>query len=156
MSEWGLPRVALEIVGIHKCGLDTESTERMLQQVESTAVNRALGHHMVALAGKCRNRIGNGCGAGCHGESGNATFERGNTFFEYALGAVGDASIDVTACLQYKTVSSVLGVVENVGRGLVNRNRAGIGCGVCVFLANVELKSFKMEFVLCCHGKNSF
>ena len=147
---------ALEIVGIHKRGLDTEGAERVLQQVESSAVNRALGHHMVSLAGKSRDGVSDGCSTRSYSQSGNATFESGNAFFENALGAVGDASIDVTGILQGKTVSGMLCVMEHVRSGLVNRHRAGIGCGVCVFLANVELKSFKMEFVLCCHGKNSF
>jgi hypothetical protein len=50
-----------------------------------------------------------------------------------------------------ETVGRVLSAVENVGGGLVYRDCAGIGCGVCLFLANVELKGFEMELVLSSH-----
>jgi hypothetical protein len=50
-----------------------------------------------------------------------------------------------------ETVRGVLSVMENVGGGLVYRDCAGIGCGVCLFLANVELKGFEVELVLSSH-----
>ena len=147
---------ALEIVGIYKRGLDTEGAERVLQQVESTAVNRALDNHVISTAGKSRDGVSDGCSTRSYSQSGNAAFESGNAFFEHALRCVRDTAINVTGILQGKTVSGMLCVMEHVRRGLVNRNGTRIGCGVCLFLANVELKSFKMELVLCCHGKNSF
>ena len=47
----------------------------------------------------------------------------------------------------------MLGAVENVGGGLVDRNSAGIGGGVCLFLAHMELEGFKVKLVLCRHGE---
>ena len=142
----------LEVVSVNESRFDTEVTERMLHQVESTAVNRALDNHVVSAAGKSRDGVSDGSGTRSDGESGNAAFEGSDTFFENALSRIGDAAVDVTTGLQGKAVCSILGIVENVRGGLVNRNRAGIGCGVCLFLANMELKSFKMELVLCRHG----
>ena len=142
----------LEVVSVNESRFDTEVTERMLHQVESTAVNRALDNHVVSAAGKSRDGVSDGCGTRSNRESGNAAFEGSDTFFENALSRIGDAAVDVTTGLQGKAVCGVLGIVENVRGGLVNRNRAGIGCGVCLFLANMELKSFKMELVLCRHG----
>ena len=142
----------LEVVRVNERGLDAESAERMLQQVESTAVNRALGNHMVPAAGESRDGVGDGSSARSDCESGCTAFQGGNALFQDALGRVGDTAVDVTASLQNEAVGGVLGIVEHVRSGLVNRNRAGIGCGVCGFLANVELKSLKVELVLCRHG----
>ena len=127
---------ALEIVSVDEGRFDTEVTERMLQQVESTTVNRALDNHVVTTAGKSRNSVSNGSGTRGDSESGNATFEGSNTFFENTLSGVVDTAVNITTGLQGKAVCSILGVVENVRGGLVN----------------MELKSFKMELVLCRHG----
>lgn len=147
---------SLQVMGIYESGFDTKVAERVLQQVESTAVNSALGNHVITLASESRDGISNSSGARSNSQSGNATFEGGDTFFEHTLSGVVDTAINVTRILQGKTVGSMLRVMEHVRRGLVNRNGARIGCGVCLFLANVNLKSFKVEFVLCRHGKNSF
>ena len=142
----------LEIVRVDERGLDTEGAERMLQQVESTAINRALGNHVIALASESRDGVGNGSCTRSDSESGDASFEGSDTFFEHTLSGVIDTAINVTASLQNEAVGGVLGIVEHVRGGLVNRNCAGIGCGVCGFLANVELKSLEMKLVLCRHG----
>ena len=107
---------------------------------------------VVSAAGKSRDGVSDGCGTGSDGESGNATFEGSDTFFENALGRIGDAAVDVTGVLQGETVSGMLSAMEHVGSGLVDGNCARIGCGICMFLANVNLESFKMELVLCRHG----
>lgn len=146
----------LEVVGVNESRFDTEVAERVLQQVEGTAVNRTLCNHVVTLAGESRDGVGNGSCTGSDGESGNTTFEGSDTFFEHTLRRVVDTAIDVTGVLQGETVSGMLSAMEHVGSGLVDGNCARIGCGICMFLANVNLESFKMELVLCCHGKNSF
>ena len=43
-----------------------------------------------------------------------------------------------------ETVCRVLGIVEDVRSGGVNRNGAGIGGGVRLFLTDVKLQGFKM------------
>lgn len=143
---------SLQVMGIYEGRFDTEVAERVLQQVESTTVNSALDNHVVSAAGKSRDGVSDGCGTGSDGESGNATFEGSDTFFENALGRIGDAAVDVTGVLQGETVSGMLSAMEHVGSGLVDGNCARIGCGICMFLANVNLESFKMELVLCRHG----
>lgn len=143
---------ALEVVSVNESRFDTEVAERMLHQVESTAVNRALDNHVVSAAGKSRDGVSDGSGTRSNRESGNAAFEGSDTFFENALSRIGDAAIDVTGVLQGETVSGMLSAMEHVGSGLVDGNCARIGCGICMFLANVNLESFKMELVLCRHG----
>ena len=107
---------------------------------------------MVSAAGESRDGVGNGSCTGSDGESGNTTFEGRDTFFEHTLRRVVDTAIDVTGVLQGETVSGMLSAMEHVGSGLVDGNCARIGCGICMFLANVNLESFKMELVLCRHG----
>jgi hypothetical protein len=85
------------------------------------------------------------------GEASDTAFEGSNALFKNVLRRVGETAVDVAGVLQVEAVRGVLSAVENVRGGLVNRNRAGIGCGVCLFLANVELKRFEVEFVLSCH-----
>ena len=46
------------------------------------------------------------------------------------LGRVHDPRVDVAELLEREQVRGVLGVVEDVGRGLVDRQRAGAGGGV--------------------------
>ena len=123
----------------------------MLQEIVGTAVNRTLRHHMVTLAGESRDGIGKGCCTGCDCEGRDTAFEGGNAFFKDILRRVGETAINIACIFQMEAVRGVLSAVENVRGGLVNRNRAGIGCGVCLFLANVELKSFEVELVLSCH-----
>ena len=140
-----------EVAGVHEGSLNPERTERMFQEVVRAAVDGALGNHMVTLAGESRDGVSEGCSTGSDGETGDTAFEGSDALFKNILRRVGEAAVDVAGILQVETVRSVLGAVENVRGGLVNRNRAGIGCGVCLFLANVELKSFEVELVLCSH-----
>ncbi len=106
---------------------------------------------MVTLAGESRDGVGEGCCARSDGETCDTAFESGDALFKDILSGVGETAVDVACILQVETVGCVLCVMENVGGGLVNRNRAGIGCGVCLFLANMELKSFEVELVLSSH-----
>ena len=142
----------LEVAGIHERGIDAERAERMFQEVVGTAVNRTLSHNVVTLAGESRDGVGKGCCARCNGEACDTAFESGDALLENILRGVGESAVDVAGVLQVETVRSVLSAVEHVRGGLVNRNGARIGCRVCLFLANMELKSFKVELVLCSHG----
>ena len=56
------------------------------------------------------------------------------------LGGVGQAAIDVAGVCQAEAVSSMLAVAEDIGSGLVNGHRAGIGSGIGLLLANMQLK----------------
>jgi hypothetical protein len=110
-----------------------------------------LGNHVVSLAGESRDGVGEGCSARSDGKASDTAFKSGDALFKNVLRRVGEAAVDVARILQVKTVRGVLSVMENIGGGLVYRNRAAIGCGVCLFLANVELKSFEVELVLSSH-----
>ena len=50
---------------------------------------------------------------------------------------------------------SVGAVMEDIGGCLVDGDRAGVGCGVCVLLSYVELKGLEVKFA-CCHNRCVF
>ena len=141
----------VQVVDIHEGGIHTEGAKGVLQQVVGTAIDGALCHHVVALTGEGRNGVSKGCRTGCNGKACDASFQGGDTLFKNVLGGVGEASVDVARVFQVETVGGMLGAVEHVGGGLVDRNSAGIGGGVCLFLAHMELEGFKVKLVLCRH-----
>ena len=141
----------LQVAGVHERGINAERAERMLQEVVGTAVNRTLRHHVVTLAGESGDGIGKGCRTGCDCEGRDTAFEGGYAFFKDILRRVGETAINIAGIFQMEAVRGMLSAVENVRGGLVNRNRAGIGGGVGLFLANVELKRFEVELVLSRH-----
>ena len=57
----------------------------------------------------------------------DAAFERRDALLEHVLRRVHDAGVDVAEFLQAEQVRGVLGAVELVGRGLIDRHRDGIG-----------------------------
>ena len=64
-------------------------------------------------------------------------FEGGNTLFEHGIGGIGNAGIHMAGPFGVEYGSGVIGALEYVGRGLVNRSGACAGC--CVrLLAGVQ------------------
>lgn len=62
-----------------------------------------------------------------------------NPLFQHILGGIGQPSINIAGIGQSKTGSGMGGVSEHIGGGLVNGHRPGIGSGIGLFLAHVEL-----------------
>jgi hypothetical protein len=123
----------------------------MFQEVVGAAVDGALCDHVVTLASESRDGISKSCCTRSDCETCDTAFESSDALFKNVLRGVGEAAVDVASILQVKTVRSVLSAVEHVRSGLIYRNCAGIGCRVCLFLTNVELKSFEMELILSRH-----
>ena len=57
----------------------------------------------------------------------DAPFERRDALFEGGGGRVHDAAVDVSESLQRKELGRVIGVLEDIRGGLVERHRAGAG-----------------------------
>ncbi len=57
----------------------------------------------------------------------HAALERGDALLEHVRGRVHDPGVDVAELLQPEQARGVLGVVEHVGRGGVDRDGAGVG-----------------------------
>ena len=104
---------------------------------------------MVACTGDVQDCVGDGSGAGGHGQRAHAAFQRGDALLQDVLGGVRQAAVNVAGIRQAEPRGSVRAVMEDIGGCLVNRNRAGVGCGIGVLLTHVELKSFEVEFLRC-------
>ena len=142
-----------QIMGIHKSSGDAELGQRMGQQVEAAAVDGLLGNNVVAGLGQSLDGVCNGRGTGGQGQSRHAALQSRDALFQHILGGVGQAAVDVAGVRQAEPGRRVGGVAEDVGSGLVNGDRTGIGGGVSLFLADVELQSLKF---IVTHGKYLF
>ena len=137
-----------QVVGIDEGRLDAEGGQGVLQQVGGAAVDGFLGDDVAAVLGQSLDGVVDGSCAGGHCQRGDTALERGNALLKDILGGVGQAAIDVAGILEAKAVCGVLGVMENIGSGLVDGHRTGIGDGIGLLLADVQLKGLKMQFTL--------
>ena len=60
-------------------------------------------------------------------QSRDAPFERGDALLEHVGGRIHDPGIDVAEFLEREQVGGVLGALELIGGGLVDRHRDGAG-----------------------------
>ena len=99
---------------------------------------------MVAIAGHVLQCIGDGrCSRG-HSQTCHTTLQGSYSLFQYALGRVGEASVDVTCIAKSEAVGCMLRVAEHVRSSLIDRHCAGIGGGVGLLLADVQLQRLKV------------
>ena len=87
--------------------------------------------------------VGDGSGTGSGRQSRHAALQGCDALLKNVLGGVGQAAIDVAGVCQAEAVSSMLAVAEDIGSGLVNGHRAGIGSGIGLLLANMQLQGLK-------------
>ena len=132
-----------QIVGVHESGLDAVEGKRMGQQVVASAVDGLLRNDMVTFLGQREDRIGDRRGAGSQRQRPHAAFECGKALFQYVLRGVCESAVDIARVRQIEARRRMGGVVKNIGCGLVNGDSSGIGGGVGLFLADVELQSLK-------------
>ena len=115
----------------------------MAKKVEASAVNSLLRDDVAAACGQGLDRIGNGRRAGSYCQGSGAAFKSSETLLEHLLGGIGQTAVDVAGIGESEAVRRVFAVVEHIGSGLVDRNGAGIGCRIGLFLSNVQLQGFK-------------
>ena len=65
-----------------------------------------------------------------HRERRNPAFQRGNALLQHVVGGVHDARIDIAEFLETEQVGGVIGIVEHVGRRLIDRRRTGVRGGI--------------------------
>ena len=130
-------------MGVDEGGGNAELGQGVLQQVVAAAVDGLLCHDVVTGLCQCFDGVGDGSSAGSGSQSSHAAFQSGNALLEHILGGVGQTAVDVAGVCQTEAVRSVLAVVEHIGSGLVNGHCAGIGRGIGLLLANVQLKGLK-------------
>ena len=107
--------------------VDAELRESMREQVVGAAVERRRADDIRAILGDRLDRIGDRGLARCKGQRGEAAFKCGEALFQDVRRRIHDPRVDVAGNLQVEQVSTVLRIVECVGRGLVDRYRDGLG-----------------------------
>ena len=133
---------ALRLIPIGKFDVDAQPGELNLELVVGAAVEKGGGDQVVTSLhevgdGQKLRRLARGGGHRSH-----TALQRRHPLFKDIGGGVHQAGVDVPEFLQPKKIGAVLGVIEDVGGGLINRNRTGIGGGIRL-LASVQLKRFK-------------
>ena len=132
-----------QVMGVDKGGGDAKLGQGVLQQVVAAAVDGLLGHDVITGLCQSLDGVGDGSGTGSGRQSRHAAFQGCDALLKNVLGGVGQAAIDVAGVCQAEAVSSMLAVAEDIGSGLVNGHRAGIGSGIGLLLANMQLKGLK-------------
>ncbi len=112
---------------IGKTYLDALAREGVGEQVVGPAIQLCHGNDVVAHLGKCLDRIGDGSHSRSHCQTADAAFHRGKPLLQHVIGRVHDARVDIARHLEIEQVCTMLGVVERVGGGLVDRNSHGLG-----------------------------
>ncbi len=134
---------AVQAVGVlDEADLDAQLGQRVVEQVVRAAVEPGAGHDVVAGAGQVEDGEGLGGLARGQQQRGDAAFECGDALLDDVGGGVTDAGVDVARLGQPEQGGGVVGAVEGVGRGLVDRQgpglRGGIGALTRVDLLGLE------------------
>ena len=116
----------------------------MAKKVEASAVNSLLRDDVAAACGQGLDRIGNGRRAGSYCQGSAAALESREALLQHLLGGIGQTAVDIAGISETEAVSRVFAVVEHIGSGLVDRNGAGIGSRIGLFLSNVQLQGLKL------------
>ena len=132
-----------QVVRVDKGGGDAVLGQRVCKQVIAAAVDGFLGDNVIAGLGQSFNGIGDGSSAGGQSQGRNAALKSCNAFFQDVLRGVGQTAVDVAGVCQTKAGGRVGGIVEHIGGRLINRHCACVCCGICLFLADMQLKGFK-------------
>ena len=117
----------LRIDRIDEAHLDPLVLHRVGEQVPGAPIEVGRGDHVVAhprevLDRKSRSRL-----AARERQPRDAPFERGDALLEHVGGRIHDPGIDVAELLEREQVGGVLGALELIGGGLVDRHRDGAG-----------------------------
>ena len=98
---------------------------------------------MLSGLGQRLEGVGDGRRSGGNRQRCAAIFQRRDSGFKHALGRVCQSAVDVAGIPQSKAVSSMIAAMEHVGSRCVNRNGAGVGYRIGLFLTNMQLFGFK-------------
>ena len=133
----------LQIVDVHEIGGNAEAGQGVGEQVVAAAVDGLLGDKVAAVLTQRFQHVGNGRRAGGQRQRRHAAFQSSHPFFQHVLGGIGETAVNVAGVRQPEAGGGVGTVMEHVRGGGVNGNGPGVGSGVGLLLADVELQGFK-------------
>ena len=129
----------VQVVGVlDEADLDADLGQRVVEQVVGAAVESRARHDVVARVGEVEDREVLSGLTGRQEQCRDAALERRDALLDDVLGRVHDPGVDVAGLGKAEQRGGVLGAVERVGRGLVDRQRPRVG-GDVGGLAGVDL-----------------
>ena len=142
-----------QIVGVHKSRGYPVLGQGVGQQVIASAIDGFLGYDVIPRLGQGLNGVSDRRRARSHGQGRHTAFQGRDALFQHILGGVGQPPVDVPGIRQPKTGGGVGGIPEHIRGGLINGHCPGVGGGVGLFLAHMELQGLKF---VCMHGELPF
>ena len=140
----------IKIIVADKAGFNTPTRQAVGKEVVGATIEFAGGDDVVAHFGDGFQRIFDGCHAGGHCQRAHAAFHGRDPFLQHRIGGVHDAGVNIPGYLQIKQIRPMLGIVEGIGRGLVDRCHHCLGGGIHL-KAGTHGKGFHLhEQSLCC------
>ena len=112
----------LRIGRIDEAHLDPLVLHRVGEQVPGAAVEVGRGDDVVARARQVLDRKGRGRLTAGERQRRHAALERSDALLEHVVGRVHDAGVDVAELLEREQIGGVLGALELIGGGLVDRH----------------------------------
>ena len=93
------------------------------------------------------------CGHAARGaDCADAGFERGEPFFQHSGRGVRNPCVDVADTFEVEQSGGMVGILEHIGRGLIDRNRPCTGGGIRT-LAGVQAERFEGRRLGCGHAE---
>ena len=133
---------AFRVCGVGEAHSPAELLEGLGELVDRAAIELARGDELVTQLKQGVENERLRCVTRRHGECRCAAFERRHTLLKNSLGRVRDAGIDVAESLEIEQRRGVLGVLEDIGRGLIDRcgarARGGVRLGARMDCERVE------------------
>ena len=118
-----------EIIEGRHAHLDPLTRQAMGEQVVGAAIQLAGADDVVADLHQRLDGIGDRRHAGSHRQRRDTALDGGHALLQHVIGRVHDAGVDVARHLEIEEVRAVLGIIEGVGGGLVDRHRRRLGGG---------------------------
>ncbi len=130
-NEPGLPRdgggKAGMIARLDEGRLNSETGQRLRKQVDRAPIKRSGRHDVIAGAEKGRDGEVHRCRAARRADRADAILECGEALLENRGRRVGDAGIEMAGSFEIEKRGGVAGVLEDIGRRLVDRHRSRAG-----------------------------
>ena len=115
---------AVEVARLDEARGDAEARQRVGEEIDGAAVERGRGDDVVAGAEQRGDGEMHRRHAARRAHRADPLLERGEPLLEHRRRRIGDARVDVAGALEVEQPGGMIGVVEQVRRGLVDRHRA--------------------------------
>ncbi len=138
-----------QICGLHEGGGHAGIREGMCQEVVGTTVDVLGRYDMITGMSNSLECISDSCSTGADSHSCDTALQSGYSLFEHIHCGIGESSVNVAGILQCESGLSVIGIVEDEGRCLINRNRSCAGCRIRLFLSYMKCLCIESQISLC-------